>query len=82
LKKQGILPLTFQNAADYDKLRKGDLVNLRELSSLAPGGPVRLEITPAAGGEIIEISLNHSLTAEQIEWFKAGTALNYAAKSA
>ncbi|MEB3207089.1 MAG: aconitate hydratase [Vampirovibrionales bacterium] len=83
LKKQGILPLTFQQASDYDKIRKGDLISLRDLKFLAPGSPVRLEVTPAggSGGEPIVLSLNHSLNAEQIEWFKAGTALNYAAKS-
>jgi len=75
LKKQGILPLTFANAADYEKVREGDKMSLVNLSNLAPGKPVKM-ILKHAGGASDEITLHHSLNAEQIEWFKAGGALN------
>jgi len=75
LKKQGILPLTFSNPADYDKVRETDRVSLLDLKSLAPGSTVKC-VLHHEGGDREEISLRHSLTAEQIEWFKAGSALN------
>ncbi|MEW6278688.1 MAG: aconitate hydratase [Candidatus Eremiobacterota bacterium] len=74
LKKQGILPLTFSDPADYDKIHKGDLVSLLSLSELAPGKPVRCVVKGRGG--TCELSLNHSMTKEQIEWFRAGSALN------
>ena len=76
LKKQGILPLTFQNPADYDKIREGDRISLLNLKSLAPANPV-IMITKHTDGTQEEITLNHSLSWEQIEWFKAGSALNH-----
>ncbi|MDD5088613.1 MAG: aconitate hydratase [bacterium] len=75
LKKQGILPLTFADASDYDKVREGDKISLMNLASLAPGKPVKM-ILKHGGGASDEITLNHSLNHEQIEWFKAGGALN------
>lgn len=75
LKKQGILPLTFADPADYDKVREGDRVSLRGLRELAPGRQVAAVLHHADGGRD-EIALNHSLTAEQVEWFRAGSALN------
>jgi len=75
LKKQGILPLTFSNPSDYDKVRETDRVSLVDLKSLAPGSTVKC-VLHHEGGAKEEIALRHSLTAEQIEWFKAGSALN------
>jgi aconitate hydratase len=74
LKKQGILPLTFANAADYDKFEEKDRVSITGLSALAPGKPVDVTIHKASGD--VKIQANHSMTAQQIGWFKAGSALN------
>ncbi len=79
LKKQGILPLTFQNPADYDQIQEGDRISLLDLSSLAQGKPVKM-IAKHVDGTRHEIMLNHSLNREQIEWFKAGSALNHMRK--
>jgi aconitate hydratase len=75
LKKQGMLPLTFADAADYDKVREDDRVCVHGLTSIAPGKPVEVKLHHANGGEE-KFAANHSLTAKQIEWFKAGGALN------
>jgi len=79
LKKQGILPLTFANPADYDKVLEGDLVSIVGLSSLTPGKPVKM-ILKHKNESSDEVMLNHSLNQEQIEWFKAGSALNHLRK--
>ena len=79
LKKQGILPLTFQNPADYDKVREADRISLLNLKSLAPGNPVTM-MAKHTDGTQDSITLNHSLSTEQIEWFKAGSALNHMRK--
>jgi aconitate hydratase len=79
LKKQGILPLTFADAADYDKVREDDRVSLLDLAHLTPGKPVKMLLAHGDGTKE-EVMLNHSLNAEQIEWFKAGSALNYMRK--
>lgn len=79
LKKQGILPFTFANPADYDKVLEGDLVSIIGLSSLAPGKPVKM-ILKHKSAPSDEVMLNHSLNQEQIEWFKAGSALNHLRK--
>ncbi|MBI1960326.1 MAG: aconitate hydratase, partial [Candidatus Rokubacteria bacterium] len=75
LKKQGILPLTFADPKDYDRFDQADRVSLGGLGSLAPGAPVEVVIRKP-GGETATIRCNHSLTEEQIGWFKAGSALN------
>lgn len=75
LKKQGLLPLTFANPADYDKIQPADRISLLGLSSFAPGKPVKCEIKHSDGSKDT-ISLNHSMNELQIEWFKAGSALN------
>ncbi len=75
LKKQGVLPLTFQDPADYEKIRSDDRISIVGLAELAPGKPVKAIIHHADGSEDT-IWLNHSLNEEQIEWFKAGSALN------
>ncbi len=75
LKKQGILPLVFQDAADYDKVREGDRISILGLAQLAPGKPVRVVLHHQDGSQE-EIFCRHSLSEEQIGWFKAGSALN------
>jgi aconitate hydratase len=75
LKKQGILPLTFVHPQDYDKIEETDRISILGLRELAPSKPVRAVLHHADGtGE--EIQLRHTMNAEQIEWFKAGSALN------
>ncbi len=75
LKKQGILPLTFENPADYEHVQKGDRVSLHGLAQLAPGKPVSATVHKA-NGQTVTLNFKHSLTEEQIGWFKAGSALN------
>ena len=76
LKKQGILPLTFVNKDDYDKIRMRDFISLANLKSLAPGSIVTCEIFHSDDKTREQIQLRHSLTQEHIEWFKAGSAMN------
>ncbi len=75
LKKQGILALTFNNPADYDKILEGDKISLLELNKLEPHKQVKCIITHNDGNKE-EFLLNHSYNSSQIEWFKAGSALN------
>ncbi|MGH7198041.1 MAG: aconitate hydratase [Candidatus Omnitrophota bacterium] len=75
LKKQGVLPLTFKNSADYDKVRENDHVSIRGLKALAPGSGLTMVLTHADGKEE-SAELAHSFTSEQVSWFKAGSALN------
>ncbi len=75
LKKQGVLPLTFSNPSDYGKVQEIDRISIVGLSSLKKGEPVQA-ILHHAGGSKEELTLNHSLTEEQMEWFRAGSALN------
>jgi aconitate hydratase len=75
LKKQGILPLTFANPNDWDLFEQTDRVSVLGLNGLAPGQPVNVVIRKADGKEV-KIQANHSMTAQQITWFKAGSALN------
>ena len=75
LKKQGILPLTFMNGADYDTVREGDRIDLLGVTELAPGSIIR-GIFTHPDGTCSECPLQHSLNEEQIRWFKAGSALN------
>ena len=74
LKKQGILPLTFADAKDYDKIEMNDRLSVVDLANLAPGKPVTVILHKASGD--VKIQANHSMTAQQITWFKAGSALN------
>ena len=74
LKKQGILPLTFADAKDYDKIEMNDRLSVVDLANLAPGKPVAVIIHKTTGD--VKIQANHSMTAQQITWFKAGSALN------
>jgi len=75
LKKQGILPLTFQNPANYDKIQEGDQISLLNLSELAPGNPLKM-VAKHVTGESKEMLLDHTLNEVQIAWFRAGSALN------
>ncbi|HEY9787413.1 MAG TPA: aconitate hydratase [Candidatus Obscuribacterales bacterium] len=75
LKKQGILALTFIDPKDYDRIREDDRVSLVGLANLAPNQPVEM-IVKHADGNSEKIQLKHTMTEEQIEWFKAGSALN------
>ncbi|KAK6623871.1 aconitate hydratase [Polyplax serrata] len=75
LKKQGLLPLTFANPSDYDKIQPTDKISLVGLKNIEPGKPIKCEIKHA-DGKVSNIMLNHSLNELQIGWFKAGSALN------
>ncbi len=79
LKKQGVLPLTFADPADYDKIQEDDRLSIIGLKELAPGKPLKL-IIKHKDGTTDEAVLNHTLNENQIEWFKAGSALNLIAK--
>lgn len=75
LKKQGMLALTFADKADYDKVQEDDNIDIETLTSFAPGKPLRVELNHSDGtSDIIEV--NHTYNEQQIEWFKAGGALN------
>lgn len=74
LKKQGLLPLTFANPADYDKVQPHSKISLLGLDKMAPGKQVDCEIK--TDGKVDKIKLNHSFNEQQIAWFKAGSALN------
>lgn len=75
LKKQGMLPLTFQNPADYDKIKSDDRISILGLKDLAPGKPVKCEVKHKDGSKDT-ITLTHTMNATQLEWFRAGSALN------
>jgi len=75
LKKQGMLPLTFANSADYDKIDGHDKVSILGVTDLAPGSPITLRVAKQDGSSI-DISLLHTFNENQILWFKAGSALN------
>ena len=75
LKKQGILPLTFADTKDYNQIDMEDRFSVTGISELAPGRPVRITIHKKDGKEI-SIQTHHSMTEQQIAWFKAGSALN------
>lgn len=79
LKKQGMLPLTFDNPEDYDKIQEDDRVSIIGLTELAPEKQVKLVIKHS-DGTTDEAMLNHTFNENQIEWFKAGSALNLIAK--
>ncbi|KAK1150508.1 hypothetical protein AOXY_G33950 [Acipenser oxyrinchus oxyrinchus] len=75
LKKQGMLPLTFSNPSDYDKIRPDDKVSIHGLKDFLPGKPLKGIIKHRDGSQDT-VSLNHTFNETQIEWFKAGSALN------
>ncbi len=76
LKKQGMLALTFADENDYDKIQEDDRFNFVDLNEFAPGKPLMIEIEhPDKSIDLIKA--NHTYNEQQIEWFKAGSALNY-----
>ena len=76
LKKQGILPLTFADKADYDKIEQNDKLSIKDLENLSPGSKVIVSLLKE-DGSTVDIDTNHSLSEEQISWFEKGSALNY-----
>ncbi len=75
LKKQGVLALTFADKADYEKVQEDDTFDVKGLTSFAPGKSLTVVIKHSDGSSD-EIVANHTYNANQIEWFKAGSALN------
>jgi aconitate hydratase len=81
LKKQGMLALTFANKEDYNKIQEDDSIDIIGLTSFSEGKPLTLVLNHKDGSKE-EISVNHSYNSQQIEWFKAGSALNIIKKQA
>lgn len=75
LKKQGMLPLTFADPSDYDKVQAADKVSILGLETLAPGRPLTVRLTHQDGSSE-EFTVKHTFNENQIEWFKCGSALN------
>ena len=75
LKKQGVLALTFADPASYDLIHEDDRISVVDLHELAPDRPVRCVIHGSDGGTV-ELTATHTMNDEQIEWFRAGSALN------
>nr|MBK9653385.1 aconitate hydratase [Bacteroidota bacterium] len=75
LKKQGMLALTFANKSDYEKIQENDSIDITGLTEFAPGKPLTL-VFNHADGTADTVIVNHTYNAQQIEWFKAGGALN------
>ncbi len=75
LKKQGMLGITFDNESDYDLIKEDDTFNFIDLKDFAPGRQITIEVVHT-DGSIDLIKANHSYNAQQIEWFKEGSALN------
>jgi aconitate hydratase len=75
LKKQGMLPLRFADPTDYEKIRVDDRLSLTGLAEIAPGRQITA-ILHHDDGSVEQFLLDHSLNDEQVEWFKAGSALN------
>lgn len=75
LKKQGMLGATFVNEADYDKIQEDDTINFIDLAQFSPGKNLTVELVHADGSKD-QIEVAHTYNAQQIEWFRAGSALN------
>ncbi|HRG29694.1 MAG TPA: aconitate hydratase, partial [Chitinophagales bacterium] len=75
LKKQGMLALTFADKNDYDKILEDDVIDIIGLTSFAPNVPLTLVLNHSNGSSE-NITVNHTYNQQQIEWFKAGSALN------
>ena len=75
LKKQGMLGLTFENPEDYDKIKEDDTIDIVGLKDFTPGKQLKVKLHHS-DGSIEEFKVNHSYNENQIEWFKAGSALN------
>jgi aconitate hydratase len=79
LKKQGMLAITFANTADYDKIREDDLIDITGLTRFKEGTPLEM-VLHHADGSTDRFPVNHSYNRNQIEWFRAGAALNLIGK--
>jgi aconitate hydratase len=75
LKKQGMLALTFENPADYDKVRQDDMVDIVDFSDMVPGKPLTIRLSHS-DGSIDEFKVLHTYNQAQINWVRAGSALN------
>jgi aconitate hydratase len=75
LKKQGMLGLTFADAADYEKIRQDDLINIEGFDTMTPGTPLTLVLHHSDGSRDT-FNVNHTYNQQQIEWVQAGSALN------
>ena len=75
LKKQGMLGLTFDNESDYDKIQEADTFNFIDLKDFAPEKQLKIEVVHADGSSDT-IKANHTYNAQQIDWYRAGSALN------
>ena len=80
LKKQGMLGITFSNENDYDLIKEDDLFNFIDLESFSPGKQISIEIVHS-DGSIDLIKADHTYNAQQIEWYKEGSALNLIKKA-
>ena len=76
LKKQGVLGLTFANPADYDLILEDDVIDILDLDQLSPGKDVMMRLSHQDGSEDL-ITCRHTYNQQQIDWFNAGSALNY-----
>ena len=76
LKKQGVLPLTFGNKDDYEKIQEKDKVTISGLGQLTPGKTLTVTLNHDGGGSD-EITVGHTMNADEIQWFYHGSALNY-----
>ncbi len=72
-----MLPLTFVNASDYDKITGKDKVTIVGLDKFVPGKNLSLRVKPANGGASFDIPVAHTFNEQQIKWFEYGSALNY-----
>ena len=75
LKKQGLVPLTFVDPATYDQIGEDDRINVLGLADLTPDVPVHCQIVKP-DGTTVDFSAHQTFSPEQIDWFRAGSALN------
>jgi len=75
LKKQGMLGLTFADKADYEKIQEDDVIDITGLKDFAAGRQL-IMVLQHKDGKIDKVKLNHTYNQQQVEWFKAGSALN------
>jgi len=80
LKKQGVLAVTFSTPMDYDKIREDDVIDIEGLATFTPLSQLTLVVTHS-DGTVDRISLTHTYNETQIDWFKAGSALNFERKT-
>ena len=75
-----MLGLTFIDPADYDKIQEDDSIDINGLTTFTPGEPLEIVLNHA-DGSVDKFNVNHTYNAQQIEWFKAGAALNIIRKN-